>query len=378
MASTTSEYHSTLRAVGAQNPRCLLVVRVSSRARTDARDRRICYGVPVKYTLLGKTGARVSSLAFGTMTFGGDADADGSAALFRRCLDAGINHFDTADVYNGGRSEEILGALVRGVRDRVVLASKAYFPVSTDPNGRGTSRYHLVRACEASLRRLGTDRLDLYYLHRFDDDADLEESLRGIEQLVSQGKVLYPAVSNFAAWQIAKSLGIQALHRWAPLVAMQPMYNLVKRQVESELLPLARSERLAVFPYSPLGGGLLSGKFSAHERPAGSRLTEWPMYKVRYGEPSLYEVAESFRAIAAEAGVHPVTLAVAWVSAQPGVTAPILGARSVAQLEPALAAAEFTLDPELARRVSALYPSPPPATDRNEEGAVAGPGATTK
>ncbi len=327
------------------------------------------------YTLLGRTGVRVSRLAFGTMTFGGDADAHGAKALFDRCLDAGINHFDTADVYNGGRSEELLGAFVQGMRERVVIASKAYFPTSEDHNGRGTSRFRLVRACEASLRRLATDRIDLYYLHRFDDETDLEESLRGVELLVSQGKVLYPAVSNFAAWQISKALGIQALRGWAPLAAIQPMYNLVKRQCESELLPMARAEGLAVFPYSPLGGGLLSGKFGVHDRPAGARVSEWPMYRVRYGEAFLYEVAERFRAIAREHGLHPVTLAVAWVMAQPGVTAPLLGARSLEQLEPALAAADLVLDPELIQRVSALHPSPPPATDRNEEGKVPGPGA---
>jgi aryl-alcohol dehydrogenase-like predicted oxidoreductase len=332
----------------------------------------------MKYSLLGRTGVRVSSLAFGTMTFGGDADEPTSRALFQRCVDAGINHFDTADVYNGGRSEELLGSMIKGMRDRVVIASKAYFPVSSDPNGRGTSRYHLVRACEASLRRLETDRIDVYYLHRFDDEAELEESLRAIEHLVAQGKVLYPAVSNFAAWQVCKSLGIQALNRWSPIAAIQPMYNLVKRQCEAELLPMARSERLAVFPYSPLGGGLLSGKFGVHDRPAGARVSEWPMYKVRYGEPALYEVAEAFRSLAREANLHPVTLAVAWVMAQPGVTAPLLGARSLAQLEPALAAAELTVDPSLLDRVSALYPSPPPATDRNEEGLVAGPGSARK
>ena len=328
----------------------------------------------MNYTLLGRTGVRVSRLAFGTMTFGGDADARAAKALFDRCIDAGINHFDTADVYNGGRSEELLGAFVQGMRERVVIASKAYFPTSDDRNGRGTSRFHLVRACEASLRRLATDRIDLYYLHRFDDETDLEESLRGIELLVSQGKILYPAVSNFAAWQITKALGMQALRGWAPLTAIQPMYNLVKRQCESELLPMARSEGLAVFPYSPLGGGLLSGKFGVHDRPAGARVSEWPMYRVRYGDAFLYEVAEQFRAIAREHGLHPVTLAVAWVMAQPGVTAPLLGARSIEQLEPALAAADLALDPALIERVSALYPAPPPATDRNEEGKVPGPG----
>lgn len=321
----------------------------------------------MEYVLLGRTGVRVSRLAFGTMTFGGQADAQTSRALYARCRDAGVNHFDTADVYNEGRSEEILGALVAHERDEVVLASKCFFATGPGPNARGTSRARLVRSCEATLRRLRTDRVELYYLHRFDDEADLEESLRGVEQLVQSGKVLYPAVSNFAAWQVMKSLGIQALNRWAPLVAVQPMYSLAKRQAEVELLPMAQSERLAVFPYGPLGGGLLSGKYGATERPGGARLTEWPAYKSRYGDAANYELAERFRALAGEHGVHPATLAVAWVRSHPGVTAPLLGARSVEQLEPSLAAETFALSDELRARVSALAPEPPPATDRNEE-----------
>ncbi|MDP3275886.1 MAG: aldo/keto reductase [Deltaproteobacteria bacterium] len=330
----------------------------------------------MQWTQLGSTGVRVSRLAMGTMTFGGDADEATSRAIYARCRDVGINHFDTADVYNGGRSEELLGQLLSGHRDEIVLASKAYFPTGQGPNDRGTSRMRLRRACEASLRRLNTDRIDLYYLHRFDDPTDLEESLRGIEWLVQTGKVLYPALSNFAAWQIAKSLGIQALNRWAPAVAMQPMYNLVKRQAEVELLPMALSERVAVFPYSPLAGGLLTGKFSTQQHPEGTRLQDWPLYKARYGQATNFDIAERFTALAKAHDVHPVTLAVSWVMAHPAVTAPLLGARSLSQLDPALAAADFRLDPELLAALNALSPTPPPATDRSEEGLVAGPGAT--
>ncbi|MEQ1566035.1 MAG: aldo/keto reductase [Myxococcota bacterium] len=314
---------------------------------------------------LGATGARVSALALGTMTFGGDADLETSKAMFHRSLDAGIDHFDTADVYNDGRSEEILGELTQGMRDRLVIATKAYFPTGHGANDRGSSKKHLLAALDASLRRLRTDRVDLFYLHRFDDDADLESVLRGLEDVVRQGKALYPAVSNFAAWQIAKGLGLAARNGWHPLVAIQPMYNAVKRQAEVELLPLARSERLAVFPYSPVAGGLLSGRHGEAGAASGSRITDWEMYRTRYA--GLLPVAERFRALAAAAGLHPVTLAVAWVAAHPAVTAPILGARTVAQLEPALAAADLRLDPELRDAVSALVPAPPPATDRSEE-----------
>lgn len=329
----------------------------------------------MEYALLGRTGVRVSRLALGTMTFGGQADAAASRALFDRARAAGVNHFDTADVYNAGASETLLGEFVRGCRDEVVLATKAYFPTGGDRNARGTSRYHLVRACEASLRRLGTDRLDLYYLHRFDDEADLEETLRGVELLVQSGKVLYPAVSNFAAWQTMKALGLQRHRGWAPVAALQPMYNLAKRQAEVELLPMARSEGVAVFPYSPLGGGLLSGKYGARDRPADGRIASWAMYQARYGAEDHYALAERFRALAAEHGWHPATLAIAWVMSHPGVTAPILGATRVEQLEPALAAAERPLPDALRERVGALWPEPPPATDRNEEGKVPGPGA---
>lgn len=322
---------------------------------------------------LSGTGVRVSRLALGTMTFGGDADLEASRAIYRRAREAGVNHVDTADVYNKGRTEEIVGELVASERDQIVLATKAYFPSGSGPNDRGSSRYHLVRSLEASLKRMRTDRVDLFYLHRFDERTDLEESLRAVDHLVQRGLVLYPAVSNFAAWQVTKALGLSALHGLAKLVALQPMYNLAKRTAEIELLPMAASERVAVFPYSPLGGGLLSGKYRAAEKPASTRIADWPIYKHRYGDK--LELAERFGALAAEAGVHPATLAVAWVMSHPAVTAPILGARSVAQLEPALAAASYRLDPELRARVSALVPDPPPATDRNEEGAIEGLGA---
>jgi aryl-alcohol dehydrogenase-like predicted oxidoreductase len=325
------------------------------------------------YVFLGGTGVKVSRLALGTMTFGGEADVETSRAIYRAAREAGINHVDTADVYNKGRTEEIVGELVAGERDQIVLATKAYFPAGTGPNDRGSSRYHLVRSLEGSLKRLRTDRVDLFYLHRFDERTDLEESLRAVDHLVSRGMVLYPAISNFAAWQVAKALGLSALHGLAKAVALQPMYNLAKRTAEIELLPMAASERIAVFPYSPLGGGLLSGKYKQSERPSGVRIADWPMYKHRYGDK--LDLAEAFGALASEAGVHPATLAVAWVMSHPAITAPILGARSVAQITPSLAAASYTLDPALRARISALVPEPPPATDRNEEGAIEGLGA---
>jgi aryl-alcohol dehydrogenase-like predicted oxidoreductase len=310
---------------------------------------------------------KISGLGFGTMSFGGDADEATSAAMFARCRDAGVNFFDTADVYAQGRSEQILGRLIAGCRDQIVLATKAYFPTSTDPNARGSSRYHLVRAVEASLRRLRTDRIDVFFLHRWDDRTALEETLRALESLVVQGKILHPAVSNFTAWQTARALGIAERFGWAPIVATQPMYNLLKRQAEVEILPLARAEQLAFISYSPLAGGLLSGKYGVSRRPERGRLVENKMYMTRYGAPSNYEIADAFNALAREVGLHPATLAIAWVAAQPGVTAPLIGARDLEQLEPCLRAADLVLEPELVARVSGLSPMPPPATDRNEE-----------
>lgn len=316
---------------------------------------------------LGRTGVKVSALCFGTMSFGGDADEATSGALYARCRDAGINHFDTADVYQRGVSEEILGRLMAGERDQLVIASKAYFPTGGGPNDRGASRYHLVRAVEGSLRRLGTDRLDLLYVHRFDDATHLDETLRALELLVQHGKVLYPAASNFAAWQVAKALGRQVAAGMQPFAAIQPMYNLVKRQAEVELLPMAASEGLGVFPYSPLGGGLLTGKYGVDRRPDAGRLVSNAMYRTRYGDPGVYDVAEAFTSLARELGHHPAALAVAWVGAHPAVTAPLLGARNLEQLDAVLGATEIDVTPELRARISALSPAPPPATDRNEE-----------
>jgi aryl-alcohol dehydrogenase-like predicted oxidoreductase len=317
--------------------------------------------------LLGKTGVKVSRIALGTMAFGGDADEPTAAAIWRAARDASVNLIDTADVYNDGRSEQIVGRLMQPERDQIVLCTKGYFPTGKGPNDRGASRYHLVRAVEASLRRLATDRIDVYYLHRFDDAADLGESLRALDDLVRAGKILYPACSNFAAWQVAHALGLQRQASWAPFVAIQPMYNLVKRQVEVELLPMARSLGLAVIPYSPTGGGLLTGKYSATAKPERGRLLDTKMYTVRYSDPSYLAIAGRFTELAAELGHAPTTLAVAWAASHPGVTSVLVGGRTVEQLGPSLAAGELVLDAETRARISALSPEPPPATDRNEE-----------
>jgi aryl-alcohol dehydrogenase-like predicted oxidoreductase len=319
----------------------------------------------MEYRSLGHTGVQVSRLCFGTMSFGGDADEPTSSALYRCCRDAGINFFDTADVYGAGRSETILGKLIEGERDELVIATKAHFPAGKAPTARGSNRYHLVRAVEASLRRLGTDRVDILYLHHYDDQTALDDTLKSVELLVQQGKVLYPAASNFAAWQAMRALGIAERHGWAKLAVLQPMYSLAKRQAEVEILPMAAAMGLGVCSYSPLAGGLLTGKYG--DPSARGRLNTNAMYKARYADPAHHDLAVRFSEIAHELGYPPASLAVAWVASHPAITAPILGARDVEQLTPSLAAIDIPMTAELRARIGQLSAAPPPATDRTEE-----------
>jgi len=324
----------------------------------------------MKETLLGKTGLRVSRLCFGTMSFGDDADRATSAQLYRRCREVGINFFDCANVYSGGQSERILGKLVAKERDKVVLATKGGFPAPgrEGPAARGLSRKALYQALNDSLERLGSDYVDLYFLHGFDPDTAIEETLEALTDLRREGKLRYVGVSNFAAWQVAKALGLAALRDWAGVSCIQPMYSLLKRQAEVELLPLAASEGLGAVCYSPLAAGILVGK---HRGPgaqaaARSRLAGNETYQKRDGAAWMYEAADKFKRLAEERDLHPATLAVAWVARRPGVTAPIIGARNLEQLEPSLAAAKAAIDEETFREAEALFPAPPPATDRTE------------
>jgi len=321
----------------------------------------------MEYRFLGETGIKVSELCMGTWTFGGEAGEEMSRRMFQRCRNSGINVFDCADSYHDGRSEEILGRLIADCRDEVIITSKAYFPTGDHPNAAGASRRHLIQSVEGSLRRLGTDWIDILFIHRFDERTALGETLRALDDLVSEGKILYPAASNFAAWQVEKALGISARHGWAGFACIQPMYNLVKRQAEAEILPMAEAEKLAVMTYSPLGGGLLTGKYGPDRRPPSGRLVEDDIFRVRYGDDWMIDAAGRFAGFAAEHGFDPAALAVAWVGSHPAVTAPIIGARNVEQLEGSLGAAAIKMTPALRAEISALSPAPPPATDRNEE-----------
>lgn len=321
----------------------------------------------MNYKTLGKTGIQVSPLCFGTMSFGGIADEETSKAMFHRCREAGINFFDTANVYNEGRSEEILGRCISDCRDEIVLTSKVGGQVGTDVNASGLSRRHMMKSVEDSLKRLGTDRIELYFVHCFDSLTSMEETLRAMDDLQRQGKILYPAVSNWAAWQIAKALGISEKESLARFECIQPMYNLVKRQAEVEILPLASSEQIGVISYSPLGGGLLTGKYSPSQKPTQGRLVEQTNYIQRYKEPINYEIAERFTAYAEQHELQPAALAVAWTLSHPAITAPIIGARNLEQLEPSLAALDIKMTPEWRGEIDALSIAPPLATDRSEE-----------
>lgn len=314
----------------------------------------------MKTVRLGRTGARVSALCYGTMSFGGDADEAASSELYAACRDAGIDFFDCADVYAGGLSEEILGRLIKGHRDEVFITSKCGMgPI------KGGSRRGVRLSCEASLRRLDVERIDLYFMHRWDAETPIEETLRALEDLRASGKVAYLGCSNYAAWQIARANGISAREGWASFDVIQPMYNLIKRQSEVEILPFAAAEDMAVVSYGPVAGGLLTNKYAA--AGASGRFSVNKEYQKRYDDGWIHEVAASFAAFAKEKGADPVTLAVAWAKAHPAVTTPIIGARSVEQLKAGLAAADFEMTPELHAEIAALSRTPPPATDRLEE-----------
>jgi len=318
----------------------------------------------MKFKPLGRTGVSVSELCFGTMSFGGDADEADAAAMYAACREAGINFFDCADVYSKGKAEEILGRLIRGHREDLVITTKCFGALNEDVNARGNSRRHVSRALEASLQRLQTDRVDVLFLHQFDQRTPIEESMRALEDLVRAGKVLYPAVSNWSAWQTQRAVGIQEASNWARLQVIQPMYNLVKRQAEVEILPMAAANGIGVIPYSPGAAGLLSGKYGGGE---SGRLKTSKMYESRYGEPWVFEVADRYATFCKQKGLHPVSAAVAWVGAHPAVTAPIIGARNLEQLRDSLNAVKVNMTPALRAEIAALSRTPPPPTDRLEE-----------
>jgi aryl-alcohol dehydrogenase-like predicted oxidoreductase len=304
---------------------------------------------------------RVSEVCLGTMTFGKEADEAASIAIMNRSLEAGINFFDTADIYNKGATEEIVGRWIGPHREGIVLASKVHFPTGPGPNDYGCSRRHIVRGVEASLKRLKTDWLDILYLHHWDEQTAIEESLGAITTLIEHGKVHYGGVSNYSAWQTMKAVAVAQANQNAPVTCVQPMYNLVKRQAEVEILPLAQAENLAVCPYSPIAAGLLTGKYLRGE---GGRIKEHPMYAERYKHEEYAAIAARFVDYAQRHGYSPSALATRWVIDHPAVTSAIIGARNLDQLNQALQCADFRLSPEQRAEITALSTDPPLATDR--------------
>jgi aryl-alcohol dehydrogenase-like predicted oxidoreductase len=298
-------------------------------------------GVNVEYRTLPKTGLKVSRLSFGTMTFGAQTDPATAQRMVECCLDAGINFFDTANIYNRGAAETILGKALKGRRDEVVLASKVRGKMGDAPDDEGLSRAALRKALDASLERLGTDYLDLYYLHQPDYAVPIEETLDTMQELVRAGKVRFPAVSNYAAWQVCEILWICEKRGYQPYFISQPMYNLLARGIEEEYLPFCQRFGVAVVPYNPLAGGLLTGKHSRERAPLpGTRFDGNKMYQDRYWHDDDFAAVEELRAVAREAGKTLVELALQWLLAQPLVDSIILGASRVEQLEENLKAAE--------------------------------------
>jgi aryl-alcohol dehydrogenase-like predicted oxidoreductase len=308
----------------------------------------------MRYNPLGPTGVLVSELCLGTMTFGeawglGGVDTPRATRLVSTALDAGVNFVDTADVYSDGQSEVILGQALRGLRDRFVLATKAFGRTGPGPNGAGLSRYHLIRACEASLRRLGTDRIDLYQIHGYDALTPLEETLRALDHLRTSGKVLSVGLCNLAAWQIARSLGISDVRGLVRFVSAQMYYSLVGRDVEHEVVPLCRHEGLALLPWSPLAGGFLTGKYLRDQSgpPEGSRFAtskfgEFPPVDKARG----FDVVDRLIEIAVARDTSPTTIAIKWLLTRPGVTSVIIGVRHHEQLSANLAATTLDLPQE--------------------------------
>ena len=300
----------------------------------------------LQQTYLGPTGLVVSQLCLGTMTFGDAADLDGSRAIVERFREAGGTFFDTADVYTEGRSEELLGEILGNDRDDVVIATKAYGASGDGPNDRSASRRHLLQAVEASLDRLGTDYIDLYQLHRFDDTTPLEETLSTLEDLVRAGKVLHIGISNFTGWQLERAVRMQEMAGYDRFVSLQPQYSLVERKIELETLPAARANALSVLAWSPLAAGFLAGKYQRGQSGEGKgRFARWLDSMSEQGWRTLDVVRE----IAGAHDAQPASVAIAWLLARPDVI-PIIGATRVEQLEDSLAAATLELtDDDLQR-----------------------------
>lgn len=301
-------------------------------------------------------GHDIGRFAFGCMQFGGRADAQASAEMYEACRAAGLRHFDTAWLYTEGTSEEILGQLIAKDRESLYVATKVGFT-------GGASAANMRAQFDQCRQRLKLDQLDLLYLHRFDPETPLEDTLTCFAELKQEGHIRHVGLSNFAAWQVMKAVALAA-RLGLRIDVLQPMYSLVKRQAEVEILPMCADQGILPVPYSPLGGGLLTGKYA---QGGTGRLSEDENYRARYGQDWMHRTASDLLHLAEDLGTDPATLAVAWAAGHPARPAPILSARSATQLAPSLKATEFDMSPELYARIEALSPRPAPATDRLEE-----------
>lgn len=317
----------------------------------------------MKYTYLANTGVKVSRICLGCMSYGAPSwrpwvlDEDASAPFFRRAIESGINFFDTADMYSLGRSEEVTGRYLReyGNRDELVIATKVFFPMNDRPNMGGLSRKHIQQACEASLRRLGVETIDLYQIHRLDPRTPIEETLAALDQLVTQGKVRYIGASSMYAWQLMKALSISDARGLARFVTMQNHYNLVYREEEREMKPLCASEGISMIPWSPLARGMLAGTRQALGDASTARSESDGLDQILYDQPSDWDVVEAVKQVATARGVAPARVALAWLLHSPVVAAPIVGATKLTHLEDAIAATGFTLEESEIAALEAPY-----------------------
>ena len=305
----------------------------------------------MKYLPMGRTGVKVSAIGLGTNAFGGRAERDVSVAILRRAIDAGINLIDTANIYAQTKSETIIGEGLKGRRHQVILATKGGLKAGDGPNDAGSSRYHLMRELEGSLRRLQTDYVDLYQVHTWDAETPLEETLRTLDDMVRAGKVRYAGTSNYAAWQLAKALWVSDRRDFVRFETVQPEYSLAERAVERELVPLCLDQGIGLIAYFPLAGGILTGKYrKGQEPPKGSRALTQPQFAKRLSDPSL-KLAEEAGALATEVHCTPAQLALAWLIRRPAVCSAIAGATSVAQLEENLGALDVNPPDQVLNRL---------------------------
>lgn len=304
-----------------------------------------------------------SSLCFGTMQFGEGANEKESQEMYLACREVGINFFDTAYVYTGGKSEKLLGNFIKDEREKLIIVTKAGSKGGAEPE-------NLRSQLNESLIRLKQDYVDVFFIHHWDEKTPLEKSLEEIQKLKEEKKFFHFGVSNFAAWQIMKSQAISKINDFPLIEFLQPMYNLVKRQVEVEILPMAISEKLNVISYSPLGGGLLTGKYSQkviNKDNIIGRLDHDEKYKKRYGQEWMKDVSENFIKLSDSLNYNPISLAIAWVSYHEGITSPIISARNLKQLQPCLDSLNIKLTDIVYQKINDITRTPPPATDRIEE-----------